>query len=118
MYITELFPGCKTIGYKYIFRKKLRNDGYIEKFKARHARKCFKQKERIDFHNTYSSVIKITTIRVLIALAAIYILRILQMDVKIVFLNGELDKKIYMDKHKGFPSQENEVCKLVKSFLV
>ena len=57
-----------------------------------------------------------TTIRVLIALASIYDLTIHQMDVKTAFLNGDLDKEIYMDQPKGFVvlGSENKVCKLIK----
>jgi len=59
----------------------------------------------------------LTTIRALISLAASYGLIIHQMDVKIAFLNGELDEEIYMDQPDGFvmKGQENKVCKLLKS---
>jgi hypothetical protein len=54
---------------------------------------------------------------VLISLAASYGLTIHQMDVKTTFLNGELEKEIYMDKPDGFITigQEGKVCKLLKS---
>ena len=53
----------------------------------------------------------------LIALAAVYSLKIYQIDVKTVFLNGELEKEIYMEQPKGFVvfGKENKECKLVKS---
>lgn len=53
----------------------------------------------------------------LIAIVALYNLEIHQMDVKIAFLNGELDEEIYMEQSEGFqvPGQEKKVCKLVKS---
>ena len=56
----------------------------------------------IDYFDTYSPVIKITTIRALIALVVIYNLPIHQMDVKTVFLNGDLEEKIYMTKLEEF----------------
>lgn len=116
-YLIDFPSGCNTIGCKWIFRKKLRTDGTIEKFKVRLVAKGFKQNEGIDFFNTYYSVTCITTIRVLIAIASIYKLDIHQMDVKITFLNGELNEENYMDQPKGFvvPGQERKVCKLVKS---
>ncbi|KAL0374258.1 UNVERIFIED_CONTAM: Retrovirus-related Pol polyprotein from transposon TNT 1-94 [Sesamum radiatum] len=79
--------------------------------------KGFKQKEGIDYFDTYSSVARLTTIRVLIALASVYSLPIHQMDVKTAFLYGELEEEIYMDQHEGFVTRGNErkVCKLVKS---
>jgi hypothetical protein len=54
------------------------------------------------FFDTYSPVTRLTTIRVLVALAASHGLIIHQMDVKTTFLNGELDEKIYMQQYDGF----------------
>ena len=70
--------------------------GTIDKFKARLVTQSFTQKEGIDYFDTYAPVARIATIRVLIALASIYKLEIHQMDVKIAFLNRELDEEIYM----------------------
>jgi hypothetical protein len=71
----------------------------------------------LDYFDTYSPVTRITSIRMLIAIAAINGLEIHQMDVKTAFLNGELDEEIYMEQPEGFkaPGQEGKVCKLVKS---
>jgi hypothetical protein len=66
---------------------------------------------------TYSPITRLTTIRVLVALAASHGLLIHQMGVKKTFLNGELDEEIYMQQPDGFvaPGQENKVCRLRKS---
>jgi hypothetical protein len=108
---------CKPIGCKWIFKNKLRPDGTIEKYKARLVAKEFTQKEGEDFFDTYSPVTRITTIRVLLALAAFRGLHIHQIDVKTTFLYGELDEKIYMEQLDGYkiPRQENKVCRLIKS---
>ncbi|GJX07132.1 zinc finger, CCHC-type containing protein [Tanacetum coccineum] len=95
----DLPPGCKPLGCKWIFKRKMKVDGTIDKFKARLVIQGFRQKERIDYFDTYALVARITTIRLLLALAAIHNLVIHQMDVKIAFLNGN----------------EHKVCKLVKS---
>ena len=115
--LVDLPLGCKTIGCKWVIRKKLKPDGSIDKFKARLAAKGFKQKVVLDFSNTFSPVTRITSIRLLIAIAAIFDLKIHQMDVKIAFLNGDLEEKIYMDQPESFvkPGQESKVCKLTKS---
>jgi hypothetical protein len=98
--LVDLPPDCKTIGCKWVLRRKLKPDETIEKFKARLVAKGFKQKEDIDFFDTFSPVTKITSIRLLIAIAAIYNLMIHQMDVKTAFLNGDLEEEIYMDQPK------------------
>ena len=115
--ITDRPFGCKPIGCKWIFKKKLRPDGTIEKYKARLVAKGYTQKEGEDFFDTYSPVARLTTIRVLLSLAASYGFHVHQMDVKTAFLNGELDEEIYMEQPDGFvvPGQEGKVCKLMKS---
>lgn len=79
--------------------------------------KGYTQKEGEDYFDTYSHVARITTIRVLLSLAASYGLIIHQMDVKTAFLNGELEEEIYMDQPNGFvvKGEERKVCKLLKS---
>ncbi|XP_077215490.1 uncharacterized protein LOC143850059 [Tasmannia lanceolata] len=115
--LIDLPPGSKPIGCKWIFKKKINVNGTIEKFKARLVAKGFTQKPGIDYFDTYAPVARISTIRVLIALASIYKLHIHQMDVKTAFLNGELDEEVYMEQPEGFilPGQEHKVCKLIKS---
>ncbi|GJU96158.1 zinc finger, CCHC-type containing protein [Tanacetum coccineum] len=77
-------------------------DGSIDKYKARLVIQGFRQKEGIDFFDTYAHVARISTIRLLLALAAIHDLVIHQMDVKTTFLNGDLDEVIYMKQPEGF----------------
>ena len=59
----------------------------------------------------------VTSIRMLIAIAAVYKLEIHQMDVKTAFLNGDLEEEIYLEQPEGFivPGQEQKVCRLIKS---
>ncbi|XP_074352399.1 uncharacterized protein LOC141691567 [Apium graveolens] len=116
--LSDLPPGCKALGNRWIFKRKMKVDGTIDKFKARLVIQGFRQKEGIDYFDTYAPVARISTIRLLIALASIHNLVIYQMDVKTVFLNGELDEEIYMKQPEGFvmPGSEHKVCKL-KKFL-
>ncbi|XP_068304222.1 uncharacterized protein [Pyrus communis] len=115
--LVNLPPGNKPIGHKWNFKRKLRSDGTIDKYKARLVAKRYRKKEGLDYFNTYSPVARITSIRLLIAITSVYNLEIHQMDVKTAFLNGELDKEIYMEQPEGFivKGQEKKVCKLIKS---
>ncbi|KAJ9556386.1 hypothetical protein OSB04_011000 [Centaurea solstitialis] len=114
--LSDLPPGFKPLGCKWIFKKKMKVDGTIDKFKARLVIQGFRQKPGIVYFDTYAPVARISTIRLLIALAAIHKLVVHQMDVKTAFLNGELDEEVYMKQPEGFvPSNEHKVCKLVKS---
>ncbi|GJY18896.1 zinc finger, CCHC-type containing protein [Tanacetum coccineum] len=70
--LSDLPSGCKPLGCKWIFKRKMKVDGTIDKFKARLVIQGFRQKEGIDYFYTYAPVARITTIRLLLALAAIH----------------------------------------------
>jgi hypothetical protein len=107
----------KPVGYKWVFRKNLRPDGTIDKYKARFVTKGYTRKEGEDFFDTYSPIARLTIIRGLLLLVASHGLLVHQMDVKIAFLNGELEEEINMTLPDGFivKGQEDKLCKLVKS---
>jgi transposase InsO family protein len=115
--LVDLPLGSKPICCKWVFRRKYNSDGSIQTFKARLVAKSFKQKEGIDYFDTYAPVARITSICILMALASIYDLYVHQIDVKTAFLNGDLDEEVYMEQPEGFilPNNEKKVCKLVKS---
>ena len=79
--------------------------------------KAFTQKECIDYKETFSPVSSKDSFRTIIALVAHYDLELHQMDVKTVFLNGDIDEMIYMVQPENFVSGDpkNMVCKLRKS---
>ena len=115
--LVHLPPGNKPLQCKWILKRKMKADGAIDKYKARLVVKGYKQREGLDYFDTYSHVTRITSIRMLIAIAAVYKLEIHQMDVKTAFLNGDLEEEIYLEQPKGFivPGQEHKVCRLIKS---
>nr|GEU95180.1 zinc finger, CCHC-type [Tanacetum cinerariifolium] len=106
--ISDLPLGFKPLGCKWIFKRKMKVDETIDKFKARLVIHRFRKKEGIDYFDTYAPVARITTIRLLLALAAIKNLVIHQMDVKTVFLNGDLKEEVYMKQPEGFVMSGNE----------
>ena len=100
--LVDLPPTRKPIGCKWIFYKKIKIDGTIDKFKACLVAQGFRQKISIDHFDTYALVARITTMRFQVALAIIYHLEIHQMDVKTAFLYGEIDEEVYMKQPEGF----------------
>ncbi|GJV44891.1 retrotransposon protein, putative, ty1-copia subclass, partial [Tanacetum coccineum] len=115
--LVDLPPGCKTVGSKWLFKKKTDMDGIVHVYKARLVAKGYTQLYGVDYEETFSPVADIRAIRILISIAAYYDYEIWQMDVKTAFLNGYLDEDIYMVQPEGFvdPNHPRKVCKLQRS---
>jgi hypothetical protein len=92
-----------------VFKKNLMPDGTIDKYKTRFVAKCYTQKEGEYFFHTYSHVARLTTIYFLLSLTASHGLLIHHMDVKITFLNGELEEEIYITQPDEFVVKGQEV---------
>ena len=109
--------GLKTIGCKWVFKRKTDMHGIVQTYKARLVAKGFKQIHGIDYDETFSPVAMLKSIRILLAIAAHYDYEIWQMDVKTAFLNGNLTEDVYMIQPEGFvdPQNSGKVCKLQKS---
>lgn len=90
--LVDMPPNSKPIYYKWLFQRNYYADGTLHTYKARLVANCFQQKKEIDFSNTYAPIARISLIRVIVPLASIYDLHVYQMDVKISFLNGYLEK--------------------------
>ena len=107
----------RSIGCKWIFKKKRGVDGKVETFKARLVAKGYTQKEGVDYEETFSPVAMLKSIQILLSIAASLDYEIWQMDVKTAFLNGHLDESIYMVQPEGFVAKgyEQKVCKLLRS---
>ena len=117
--LIEAPRGVKPIGCKWIYKIKRGPDGKVETFKARLVAKGYTQKEGIYYDETFSSVAMLKSVRILLAVAAALDCEIWKMDVKIAFLNGELEEVIYKQQPKGFiaKGQEHMVCKLHRSIM-
>nr|GEW44216.1 retrotransposon protein, putative, Ty1-copia subclass [Tanacetum cinerariifolium] len=115
--LVDLPLGCKPLCYKLIFKKKMKANGTIDKYKTRLVIKGFRQHEGLDYFDIYSPVTRITSIMMILFIAPLRNLEVHQMDVITAFLNGDLEEEIYMNQPEGFiaPGQEGKVCRLVKS---
>ena len=100
-----------------MFRVKYDKHEKIDRYKARLVAKGYSQKYGIDYDQTYSPVVCLTTIRVLLAWAICNNMKVHQMDVVIAFLYGDLEEEIYMQQPDGYveAGQEDLVCLLKKS---
>ena len=90
--LVEFPTGRKPIGSKWVFKKKLNAEGKVEKYKARLVAKGYSQVEGIDFGEIFSPVAKLTSIGLLLSVAAAFDFEIEQMDVKTTFLHGDLEE--------------------------
>ncbi|KAA8517361.1 hypothetical protein F0562_017633 [Nyssa sinensis] len=92
-------------------------DGSIKHHKARLVAIGYLQRSGIDFHDTFSPIIKTSTVRMVLALAVSFNWDIRQLDVSNTFLYGILEDEVYMTQPKGFedPVHPQFVCKLHKS---
>ncbi|KAH9801961.1 retrovirus-related pol polyprotein from transposon RE2 [Citrus sinensis] len=108
---------ANVIGSKWVYKTKYREDGTIDRLKARLVAKGYTQVPSIDFDETFSPVIKPTTIRLVLALAISSKWLIKQLDVRNAFLHGQLKEIAYMEQPLGFTDQNlpDHVCLLHKS---
>ena len=115
--LVELPKGVKPIGCKWIFKTKRDSKGNVERYKAHLVAKGFTQKEGIDYKETFSPVSSKDSFRTIMTLVVHYDLELHQMDVKTVFLNGDIEKTIYMVQLENFVSGDTKsmVCKLNKA---
>ncbi|KAA0043586.1 gag/pol protein [Cucumis melo var. makuwa] len=96
--LVDLPEGVKPIGCKRIYKRKRDSAGKVQTFKARLVAKGYTQREGVDYEETFSPVAMLKCIRILLSIATFYDYEIWQMDVKIAFLNGNLEESIFMSK--------------------
>ncbi|ELR12335.1 retroelement pol polyproteinlike, putative [Acanthamoeba castellanii str. Neff] len=94
--------GRKAIGACWLFKIKRLANGMIDRFKAQWVGKGYLQQPGIDFDETFSPVMCIENLQLLLAIATALDLEIHQMDVDTTFLNAELTEEVYIEQPEGF----------------
>ena len=90
--------GLRPFEKKWVLKIKCKVNGLINKYKTCLVIKGYTQKDGIDYEETFSLMVRFASIRLIMATIEHLDLKLFQMDVKTTFLNGELDKEIYMDQ--------------------
>lgn len=115
--LTNRQKSQKPVKCKWVFKLKRGLNGELLRYKARLVAKGCTQQHGIDYEETFSPVVRYSTIRTLLSIAMEYDMKIEHLDVKTAFLNGELHETVYMEQPEGFTikGQENKVFKLNKA---
>jgi hypothetical protein len=113
--MVPLPPGRKLVRCKWVYRTKRVADGQVSRYKARLVAKGFQQIHGIDYDETFAPIENMDSIRLVLAIAAAKGWEVHQMDVKNVFLHGDLSKEIYMEQRPRFIQNSSLVCILKNS---
>ena len=105
------------IGCKWVYKLKHKPDGSIDKYKARLVAKGYHQTLSLDYYETFSPVVKATTIRIILAIALSSQWEVRRLDVHNVFLNGELEEQVYISQPPAYVDTKfpTKVCRLRKA---
>jgi len=104
--------GRKVVGSKWVLRIKHGPDGQVQKYKAHIVAQGFTQVEGLDYDQTFTPVIKLSTFCTILTIAVQQNLTIHQMDIKAAYLNSKLKEEIYMEAPPGLEIPEGMVLRL------
>jgi len=100
--LVKLPKGKRALNNKWSYRVKHESNSTSMRYKARLVVKGYSQRKGVDFNEIFSPVVKMSSIRTVLSLASTLDLEVEQMDVKTVFLHGDLVEEIYMKQLDGF----------------
>ena len=102
--LVELLEGW-LLEANWVYKIKRDGNDQVERYRAGLVVKGYAHKEGVDFNEIFSSVVRLTTIRVVLVICVAFDLHLEQLDVKTTFLHGELEEEIYMLQLEGFKEQ-------------
>jgi histone deacetylase 1/2 len=94
------------VGCKWVFKVQENSDGSFQRYKARLVAKGFHHRPGIEFSETFSPVVKPSTVRIVLSIVVSRNWRVRQMDINNAFLNGKLKEDVYMVQPEGFNDQK------------
>lgn len=104
-----------TVDNKWVFKIKQEKKNAPIRYKARLVARGFTQEYGVNYFETFSPVVRFTSIRTILAISAQREMKIKQFDIKTAFLNGDLSETVYMEQPMGFQDGSGRVCMLKKS---
>jgi hypothetical protein len=108
-------PRVRSITCNWVYKVKTHSNGSLERYKDRLVARGFQQQQGHDYVETFTPVAHMTTILTLLAVASIREWSISQLDMKNVFLDGELLEDVYTRPPLGYSVREGMVCLLCRS---
>ena len=112
--LTTIPPGKKAISSKWVYKVKTNSDSSIERYKARLVARGFDQRFGSGYDETFCPVVRMESLRTLIAFSTQCGLELHHVDVHTAFLNGTLQEEVFMKQPMGY-EMKGKVCKLQKS---
>jgi hypothetical protein len=106
-----------VIGSRWIFTQKYHADGSFERYKGRLVAQGFSQRPGFEYLEVFAPTVRLPTLRIILALAALHDLHLWSVDVSNAYLNGDMDCDVYMEQPEGFAvgNPKDIVCLLKKS---
>ncbi|ORU94049.1 MAG: hypothetical protein A6F71_09125 [Cycloclasticus sp. symbiont of Poecilosclerida sp. M] len=117
--LVELPKDRKNVGSKWVFKVKTNEDGDVEHYKARLVAQGFMQVKGADYDEMFCPVVRLESLRTLVAMSVRRGFQLHQLDITTAFLNGTLEEEVFMRQPDIFvvEGQEDMVCRLKRSLL-